>query len=63
MKGGSLAEEAMRDLVRAAMDYWSPLNLAATCLFLEIISVCCWDAPLEVVTMSLTWSPLEVGAG
>ena len=24
---------------------------------------CVWDAPLEVVTMSLTWSPLEVGAG
>ena len=30
--------------------------------FLESISECCWDAPLEVVTLSLTWPPLEVAA-
>ena len=63
LKGGSLAEEAMRDLVGAAMGSCSPLGLAATWLFLEIISGCCWYAPLEVVTLSLPWSPLEVGAG
>ena len=28
---------------------WSPLELASTWLFLEIMSVCCWDAPLEVL--------------
>ena len=46
LKCGSLAGEAMCDLVRAAMASWSPLELAATWIFLEIISVCCWDAPL-----------------
>ena len=53
LKGGILAEEAMIDLVQAAMGSWSPLELAATWLFLEIISGCCWDSPLEVVTLSL----------
>ena len=53
LKGGSLAEEVMHYLVQAAMGYWSPLELATTWLCLEIISVCCWDAPLEVVTLSL----------
>ena len=45
------------------MGSWSPLELAATWVFLGIISGCCRDAPLEVVTLSLPWSPLEVGAG
>ena len=63
LKCGSLAEEAIRDLVRADMGSCSPLDLAATWIFLEIISVCCWDSPLQVVTMYLPWSPLEVGAG
>ena len=27
------------------------------------MSGCCWDAPLEVVTLSLNWSPLEVVTG
>ena len=34
LKGGSLAEEEMRDLVLAAMGSWSPLELADTWLFL-----------------------------
>ena len=61
-KGGRLAEE-MHDIVQVAMGSWSPLELAATWVFLEIISGCCWDALLEVFTLSLTWSPLELGAG
>ena len=53
LKGGSLAKEEMRDFERAVMGSWSPLELDATWLFLEIISVCYWDTPLEVVTLSL----------
>ena len=30
-------------------------------MFIEIVSGCCWDTPLEVVTLSLPWPPLEVG--
>ena len=63
LKGGSVSEEAMRDIVQAAMGSWSTLELDATWLFLEIISGCCWNEPLEVVTLFLTWSPLEVGTG
>ena len=58
-----MEEEAIRGLVRAAIGSWSPLELTATCLFLVITGVCCLKAPLEVVTLSLPWSPLEVGAG
>ena len=61
-KGGRLAE-TMRDLVQVAMGSWLPLELDATWVFLEIIRGCCWNAPLEVVTLYLPWSPLEVGAG
>ena len=32
-------------------------------MFLEIASGCCWGIPLEVITLSLTWPPLEVGSG
>ena len=32
-------------------------------MFLEVVSGYCWDTPLEVVTFSLPWPPLEVGAG
>ena len=53
LKGGRL-NEAMCDLVRVDVGSWSPLELAVTWVFLEIISVCCWDVPLEVVTLSLT---------
>ena len=58
-----MAKESIRDLVRAAMGSLSPSELTATWLFLEIISGCFWYAPLEVVTLSLPWSPPEVGAG
>ena len=61
-KGRGLAEP-IRDLVRVAMGSWSPLYLAATWVFLEIVSGCCWDAAWEVVTLSLPWTPLEVGSG
>ena len=60
---GRRLDESMRYLVRVAMGYWSTLELAATWVFLEIISCCCWYALLEVVTLYLPWSPLEVGAG
>ena len=55
--------EAMRDLVQLAMGSWSPLELTATSVFLEIVSDCCWDTPLEVITFSLPCPPLEVGTG
>ena len=55
--------EAMRDLVQLTMGSWSPLELTATWVFLEIVSECCWDTTLEVITLSLPWSPLEVGVG
>ena len=63
LKGGNFAEEAMRDIVQVNMGFWSPLESDVTWLLLEMTSVCCWDAPLEVVTLYLLWSPLEVGAG
>ena len=50
-------------LLRLAMGSWLPLELDATWVFLEIISGCCWNAPLEVVTLSLPWTSLEVGSG
>ena len=45
--------EAMRDLLRLAIGSWSSLELTDTWVFLEIVSGCCWDTPLEVVTLSL----------
>ena len=55
--------EAMRDLVRLVMDSWSPLELTSTWVILEIVSGYCWYTPLEVITLSLPWPPLEVGVG
>ena len=55
--------EAMCDLVQLAIGSWSPLELTTTWVFLEILSSCCWDTPLEVFTLSLPWPPLEVGGG
>ena len=39
LRGGSLGDEATRDLVRAAIGSWSPLDLTATCRSLEITGV------------------------
>ena len=50
-------------LLRLAMGSWSPLELTTTWVFLEIVSGCFWDTPLEVVTFSLPWPTFEVGAG
>ena len=61
-KGGGLAE-VMRDIVQVAMSSWSPLESTTTWVFLENLSGCCWDTPLEVVILSLPWPTLEVGAG
>ena len=63
LKGGSLEEEEIRDILQAAIGSWSPLYLTANCLFLEITGVYFLKAPLEVVTLSLPWSLLEVGEG
>ena len=63
LKRGSVEEEAIRDLVRAAIVSQSPLELTATWIFLESTGVCCWKVPLEVVTLLLPWRPSEVGAG
>ena len=63
LKGGRLEEESIRDLVQEAIGSCSPLELTATWVFLESTSVCFWNSPLEVVTLSLQWSPLEVVAG
>ena len=62
LKDGRL-DEVMRDLVRVAIGSWSPLDLDATWVYLEIISGYCWYTPLEVSTLCLPWSPLEVGVG
>ena len=63
LKVGKLQEESICDLIRAAIGSCSALELTATWLFLEITGVYCWKAPLEVVTLSLPWSILEVAAG
>ena len=43
--GGGVVE-AMRDMVRLAIGFWSYLELTANWVFLEIVSVCCWYIPL-----------------
>ena len=58
LKGGLLEEGAISYFVRAAIGSWSTLGLTDTCIFLEITGVCCFKAPLEVVTLLLTWLPL-----
>ena len=55
--------EAMHDLVLLVMGSWSPLELTTTWVFLEIVSGCFGDTPLELITLSLPWTLLEVGAG
>ena len=63
LKGVKLGEGETCDIVRAAIGSWSPLELTATYRSLEITVFCCFKATLEVVTLPLPWSPLEVGAG
>ena len=60
--GGGLVE-AMHDLVQLAIGSWSSLELTDNWVFLETVSVFCWDTPFEVVTLYLPWPPLEVGGG
>ena len=55
--------EAMCDLVQLAIVSWSPLELTDTWVFFGIVSGCCCNTPLEVVTLSLHLPPLEVGGG
>ena len=45
LKGGSLEEEEIRDILQAAIGSWSPLYMTANCLFLEITGVCCLRHP------------------
>ena len=63
LKGGRLEEEEIRDIIREAIGYCPTLELTATWIFLESNGVYCWKAPLEVITLSLPWLPLEVCAG
>ena len=60
--GGGLVK-AMRDMVHLAIGSWSHLELTATWVFFGIVSGCCWNTPLGVVTLSLPWTPLEVSGG
>ena len=62
LKWGILEGGENRDIVRAAINYWSPLKFTATCRPLGITDVYYLKAHLEMVTLSLPWSPLEVGA-
>ena len=55
--------EYMRDMVRLAIGSWSPLELNATWVFFGILSGFCCNTPLEVITLYLSWPPLEVGLG
>ena len=55
--------ESMRDLVRLDIGSWSPLELTATWVFFRIVSDFCCNTNLEVITLSLYWSPLEVSVG
>ena len=54
---------SMLDLVRLAISSWSPLELMTTCVFFKIVSTFCCTAPLEVMDVCFSWSPLEVGVG
>ena len=51
----------MIDLVRLAIDSWSPLELTDTWVFFGIMSGFCCNTPLEIITLFLSWPPLEVG--
>ena len=55
--------ESMCDMVRLAIGSWSPLELTATLVFFGIVSGFCYNTPLEVITLSLSWPPLEVVVG
>ena len=63
LKGRRLGGGATRDILRAAIGSWSPLELNATFRPFGITGVCCLKATLEVFSLSLPWSPLEVVAG
>ena len=63
LKGERLGGGTTRDLLRAAIGSWPPLELNVTCRPLGITGVYCLKAPLEVVTLYLPWAPLEVSAG
>ena len=62
-KGVRLGGGATRDLVREAIGSWLPLEFTETFRSLGVTGVYVLKVPLEVVTLSLTWPPLEVGAG
>ena len=53
----------MLDLVRLAIGSWSPLELTATWVFFGIVSGFFCNALLEIITLSLSWPPLEVVVG
>ena len=55
--------ESMSDLVRLAIYSWSTLELTATWVFFGIMSGFFCNTPLEVITLSLSCPPLEVGVG
>ena len=54
---------SMLYLVRLAIGSCSSAYLIVTCFFFGIVSTFCCTAPLEVMAMWFSWSPLEVGVG
>ena len=52
--------DLMFDLVRLAIGSRSPLELAGTWLFLGIVIGCLCNTPLEFITLSLRWPPLDM---
>ena len=61
MVGGIV--EYMLDLVCLAIGSWSSLELIATWVFFVIVSNFFCTTPLEVMAVSFSWPPLEVGVG
>ena len=52
--------DLMFDLVRLEIGSWSPLELDGTRVFLGVFIFCWCTTPLEFITLSLRWPPLEM---
>ena len=52
--------DLMFDLVRLEIGSWPPLELAGTWVILGIVIGCWCNTPLEFITLSLRWPPLEM---
>ena len=53
--------DLMFDLVLLEICSWSPLELDGTWVFIVICFGCWCTKPLGFITLSLSWTPLEMG--